>query len=96
MMTEYILQSFRERVNAMSWLSEFSKQRTIEKVEAITLQAAYPLQIFDNDYVNGLYSTVSKDQFTVLYSLPLPLPSLSLSLFLALTTEAIHAIVLLI
>ena len=63
MMTEYILQSFRERVSAMSWLSELSKQRTVEKVEAITLQAAYPLQIFDNDYVNGLYSTVSKDQW---------------------------------
>ena len=59
MMINYILQGFKERVNQMDWLSDLSKQRSIEKVEAITSQAAYPVQIFDNDYVNGLYSRVN-------------------------------------
>jgi predicted metalloendopeptidase len=61
MMVDYLLKGFKERVNQMDWLSDFSKQRSIEKVEAMTSQAAYPAQIFDNDYVNGLYSRVSKD-----------------------------------
>ena len=59
MMIDYILQGFKERVNQMDWLSDLSKQRSIEKVEAITSQAAYPAQIFDNDYINGLYSRVN-------------------------------------
>ena len=59
MMIDYVLQGFRERVNQMNWLSDLSKQRSIEKVEAITSQSAYPAQIFDNGYVNGLYSRVS-------------------------------------
>ena len=59
MMIDYILQGFKERVNQMDWLSDLSKQRSIEKVEAITPQAAYPVQIFDNDYVNGIYSRVN-------------------------------------
>lgn len=56
MMIDYVLQGFRERVNEMDWLSDLSKQRSIEKVEAITPQVAYPAGIFDDDYVNGLYS----------------------------------------
>ena len=59
MMINYVLQGFKERVNEMEWLSDLSKQRSIEKAEAITSQVAYPAQIFDDDYVNGLYSRVS-------------------------------------
>ena len=59
MMINYVLQGFKERVNEMDWLSDLSKQRSIKKVEAITPQVAYPAQIFDDDYVNGLYSRVS-------------------------------------
>ena len=61
MMINYTLQGFRERVNQMEWLSDLSKQRSIEKVDAITPQSTYPAQIFDNDYVNGLYSRVSRN-----------------------------------
>ena len=57
MMMDYILQSFRERISQMNWLSDLSKQRSIEKVNEINSQAAYPAQIFDDDYVNGLYAT---------------------------------------
>lgn len=56
MMIDYILQGFRERVNQMSWLSALSKQSSLEKLAAITSQSGYPPQIFNNDYVNGLYS----------------------------------------
>ena len=59
MMINYVLQGFKERVNEMDWLSDLSKQRSIEKAEAITSQVVYPAQIFDDDYVNGLYSRVS-------------------------------------
>lgn len=59
MMMDYLLQSFKERVNQMNWLSDLSKQRSIEKVDAISSLTAYPMEIFDNNYVNGLYSRVS-------------------------------------
>ena len=32
MMMDYILQGFRERVSQMNWLSDLSKQRSIEKI----------------------------------------------------------------
>ena len=45
----------------MDWLSDFSRQNSIEKLNAIIAHSAYPAQIFNDDYVNGLYSRVSKD-----------------------------------
>ena len=69
MMIDYILQGFKERVNQMDWLSDLSKQRSIEKVEAITSQVAYPAQIFDNDYINGLYSRVNGHKITWYFAL---------------------------
>ena len=61
MMVDYLMKAFKERVNQMDWLSDFSKQSSIEKVNAIVAHSAYPEGIFNNDYVNGLYSRVSKD-----------------------------------
>jgi predicted metalloendopeptidase len=61
MMVDYLMQGFEERVNQMDWLSDFSKRASIEKLNAITAHSAYPAEIFDNNYVNGLYSRVSKD-----------------------------------
>ena len=61
MMVDYLMEGFKERVNQMDWLSDFSKQSSIEKVNAITAHSAYPIEIFDNNYVNGLYSRVSKN-----------------------------------
>ena len=60
MLADYLVQAFRERVCEMDWLSDLSKQRTIDKVDNIISMVAYPAQIMDNDYVNGLYVTVSK------------------------------------
>ena len=61
MMVDYLMEGFKERVNQMDWLSDFSKQSSIEKLNAITAHSAYPAEIFDNNYVNGLYSRVSND-----------------------------------
>ena len=61
MMVNYLRKSFEERVDQMDWLSDFSKQNSIEKANAITAHSAYPAEIFDNDYINGLYSRVSKN-----------------------------------
>ena len=59
MLADYLVQAFRERVNEMDWLSDLSKQRTLAKVDDIVSMVAYPERIMDNDYVNGLYITVS-------------------------------------
>ena len=61
MLADFLVQGFGERVREMNWLSDFSKQATLEKVDAITSMVAYPADIFSNDYVNGLYSKVSKN-----------------------------------
>jgi predicted metalloendopeptidase len=50
MMMDYLMKSFKERVNQMDWLSDFSKQRSIEKLYAITLHSAYPAEFLDYDY----------------------------------------------
>ena len=62
MLADYLVQAFRERVSEMDWLSDLSKQRTIDKVDNILSMVAYPTEIMDNDYVNGLYVTVSKHE----------------------------------
>ena len=62
MLADYLVQAFRERVSEMDWLSDVSKQRTIDKVDNILSMVAYPAEIMDNDYVNGLYVTVSECQ----------------------------------
>ena len=59
MLADFLVQGFGERVREMNWLSDFSKQATLEKVNALTSMVAYPEDILNNDYVNGLYSTVS-------------------------------------
>ena len=59
MMVDYLRKGFGERINQMDWLSDFSKQSSIEKLNAITAYSAYPADIYDADYVNGLYSNVS-------------------------------------
>jgi hypothetical protein len=60
MMVEYLRKGFKERVNQMDWLSDLSKQSSIEKVNTITAHSAYPEEINNSDYVSGFYSEVSK------------------------------------
>jgi predicted metalloendopeptidase len=60
MMVDYLIKSFGERVNQMDWLSDFSKQASIEKLNAITAHSAFPAEFNNSDYVSGFYSRVSK------------------------------------
>ena len=59
MLADFLVKGFRRRVMEMNWLSELSKRSTLEKVDVITSMVAYPANILDNDYVNGLYQLVS-------------------------------------
>ena len=61
MMVDYLRKSFGERVNQMDWLSDFSKQSSIEKLNAITAHSAYPEELFDPGYVSQFYSSVSNN-----------------------------------
>ena len=67
MMVNYLRKSFEERVDQMDWLSDFSKQSSIEKLKAITAHSAYPAKLLDDYnynyyfYVQEFYSRVSKN-----------------------------------
>lgn len=55
MVIDNIKTAFKERLSANSWLDATTKQRCIEKVDAITKQVAYPDKIFNDTYLNGVY-----------------------------------------
>lgn len=61
MMIQYIKAAFKERINELGndWLDDVSRMRSLDKVDAITQMVAYPDDIFNNDYVNGIYADVS-------------------------------------
>lgn len=59
MVVNSVKESFRARVSERDWLSEMSKQRSLDKVDTLVDLIAYPELIFDDNYVNGLYSSVS-------------------------------------
>ena len=62
MMTKYIMEAFKDRINELGneWLDDVSRQRSLEKVDAIGEMIAYPDNIMDDDYLNGLYTSVRK------------------------------------
>lgn len=61
MMIDYVKEAFKERINELGddWLDNFSRQRSLEKVDAVAEMVAYPDDIMDNDYVNGISEAVS-------------------------------------
>lgn len=61
MMIQYIREAFKERINELGddWLDDVSRRRSLDKVDAITQMVAYPDNIMDNDYVNGISESVS-------------------------------------
>jgi predicted metalloendopeptidase len=71
MMVDFLRKSFGERINQMDWLSDFSKQASIEKLNAITAYSAYPAELFDSGYVSEFYSSVSKIDDTKLHCIAL-------------------------
>lgn len=63
MMIQYVKATFKDRINELGndWLDDVSRKRSLDKVDAITQMVAYPDDILNNDYVNGLYADVSPD-----------------------------------
>ena len=61
MMLKYIKDAFKERINELGndWLDDFSRQRSLEKLDAMSEMIAYPDNIMDDDYLNELYNSVS-------------------------------------
>ena len=61
MMIEYIKAAFKDRINELGddWLDDVSRRRSLDKVDAITQMVAYPDDIHNNDYVNGISADVS-------------------------------------
>ena len=62
-MIEEVKEAFIVRLQGKDWLDNTTKERCVEKVEAITKMVAYPDQIHNNTYLNELYEDVS--QFTI-------------------------------
>ena len=55
---EYIVRSFRARIQKADWLSDLSRHLSLEKLDAVSQNVAYPDELFNNSYINDLYSTV--------------------------------------
>ncbi|XP_064384785.1 endothelin-converting enzyme homolog isoform X2 [Halichondria panicea] len=55
MVVDNIKSAFKERLDANTWLDATTKEKCKDKVDAITKQVAYPDQLFDDNYLNGLY-----------------------------------------
>ena len=55
---EYVLRSFRARVQRKEWLSDLSRQRSLEKLDNLLENVAYPDQLLNDTYLNELYSIV--------------------------------------
>lgn len=61
MMIQYIKAAFKDRINELGddWLDDVSRMRSLDKVDALTQMVAYPDDILNNDYVNGISADVS-------------------------------------
>ena len=61
MMIQYVKAAFKDRINELGndWLDDTSRSRSLDKVDAVTQMVAYPDDILDNNYVNGLSADVS-------------------------------------
>ena len=61
MMVDYVKAAFKDRINELGddWLDDLSRQRSLEKVDALTQMVAYPDDLMDNNYVNGISNSVS-------------------------------------
>ena len=58
-MIEEVKDAFKVRLRAKDWLDNTTKQRCVEKVDAITEMVAYPDMIDNDTYLNDLYAEVS-------------------------------------
>lgn len=48
----------KERINAVSWMEDQSKQVAIEKINTLIEKIGYPSWMSDSDYIDQLYNNV--------------------------------------
>ena len=53
-----ITSAFKQELKQLTWLDDFSRQASVEKVDTIVSQIAYPDEIFNNSYLNDIYANV--------------------------------------
>ena len=58
-MIDAVKAAFIERLDKNSWLDDATKEASKEKVRAITKMIAFPDQLYNDTYLNDLYSDVS-------------------------------------
>ncbi len=57
-MMKYVKGAFTERIDTNDWLDNTTKTRCKEKVKAVSSFISYPDQLFNDTYLNDLYSKV--------------------------------------
>ena len=57
-MISEVKNAFKQRLMGRGWLDSTTKQRSVDKVDAITQMVAYPDQIFNDTYLEDLYAEV--------------------------------------
>ena len=62
-MISEVKNAFKQRLMGRGWLDNTTKQRSVDKVDAITQMVAYPDQIFNDSYLENLYAEVGVRDF---------------------------------
>ena len=62
-MISEVKNAFKQRLMGRGWLDSTTKQRSVDKVDAITQMVAYPDQIFNDTYLEDLYAEVGGRDF---------------------------------
>ena len=71
MITNELEGAIRERITSREWLDDATRQRALSKLRSVRELVAYPDEIFNNNYLNDAFSTVSYSSFAILCSSPL-------------------------
>jgi predicted metalloendopeptidase len=58
-MTKEIMQSFRELLSQTNWIDKETKDKAVQKVNAMTLRIGYPDFILKSQLLNERYKDVS-------------------------------------
>ena len=57
-MVGYVKSAFKDRLDENTWLDDPTKKNCKEKVDAVTKFISYPDELFNDTYLNNLYSKV--------------------------------------
>ena len=63
-LVEEVRIAMEERISGLDWLSDATKERALKKLSFTESFLAYPVEIYDNNYLESLYANVSICSFT--------------------------------